>query len=129
MFTQQNRDELESKGVTVVKGVISEEDCDKHQQFFRDWLSNFPQGQWPQTINSLIQRYRSGHLQSAWEVRVGAKPVFAQIWKTEKLLSSMDAIAIGRPPEESEEKFWTDSDCWLHVDQSADRVGLHAYQV
>ncbi|GFN95682.1 phytanoyl-coa dioxygenase phyh [Plakobranchus ocellatus] len=128
MFTEQNRDELENKGVTVVHDVVSEVDCDRHQEFFKDWLGNFPPGQWPQSRNSLIQRYKSGHLQPAWEVRLSAKPVFAQVWGTPKLLSSMDAIAIGRPPEEGEEKFWSRDDNWLHVDQSADRVGLHAYQ-
>ncbi|GFR92106.1 phytanoyl-CoA dioxygenase PhyH [Elysia marginata] len=51
-----------------------------------------------------------------------------KVWETNKLLSSIDAIAIGRPPEEGEEKFWAETDGWLHVDQSADRVGLHAYQ-
>ncbi|CAL1538031.1 unnamed protein product [Lymnaea stagnalis] len=40
----------------------------------------------------------------------------------------MDAIAIGRPPEGGEEKFWEPEQCWLHCDQSADRIGLHGYQ-
>ncbi|GFR79764.1 hypothetical protein ElyMa_000563200 [Elysia marginata] len=128
MFTQQNRQDLETKGVTVVRDVISLEDCDRHQQFFRDWLKTFPDGQWPQSRNSLIQKYSSGHLQPAWEVRLAAKSVFAQVWETNKLLSSMDAIAIGRPPEDGEENFWSEGDSWLHVDQTAERVGLHAYQ-
>ncbi|GFN85096.1 phytanoyl-coa dioxygenase phyh [Plakobranchus ocellatus] len=128
MFTEENRAELSSKGVTVVPSVISEVDCDRHQQYFRDWLSKFPSGQWPQSNNSLIQSYKSGHLQPAWEARLAAKPVFAEIWGTKKLLSSMDAIAIGRPPEEGEEKFWSPDNNTLHVDQKADRVGLHAYQ-
>ncbi|CAL1540922.1 unnamed protein product [Lymnaea stagnalis] len=128
MFTQRNRDELETLGVTVVEGVISESECHRHQENFRTWLDTFPVDQWPMTTNSLIQRYKSGHLQPAWEVRLAAKPVFSQLWGTEKLLSSMDAIAIGRPPETSSEKFWEPDDNWLHVDQTADRVGLHAYQ-
>ena len=41
----------------------------------------------------------------------------------------MEFIAIGRPPEDGEEKFWAEGDNWLHVGQSADRVRLHAYQV
>ncbi|KAK3760721.1 hypothetical protein RRG08_009357 [Elysia crispata] len=128
MFTPQNREELETKGVTIVENVISQEDCDRHQQFFRDWLKNFPEGQWPETTNSLIQGYGAGHLQPAWEVRLAVRSVFAQVWGTNKLLSSMDFISIGRPPEDGEEKFWEDGDNWLHVGQSADRVSLHAYQ-
>lgn len=54
--------------------------------------------------------------------------LFKQLWRTEKLLTSLDAVAIGRPPENGEEEFWSPDQSWLHCDQSADREGLHAYQ-
>ncbi|RUS71290.1 hypothetical protein EGW08_020947 [Elysia chlorotica] len=128
MFTAKNREELETKGVTMVPDVLSMEDCDKHQAFFRNWLKRFPDGQWPETLSSLIQGYGAGHLEPAWDVRLKTRSVFAQVWGTNKLLSSMDFIAIGRPPEDGEEKFWAEGDNWLHTGQSADRVSLHAYQ-
>ncbi|XP_059153892.1 uncharacterized protein LOC131939536 isoform X1 [Physella acuta] len=128
MLSQQNREELETRGVTVVADVIPHSDCDQYQKLFRKWTKGFGMHAWPQTKNSLIQRYRSGHLQPAWEVRLAAKPVFAQLWQTDKLLSSLDAIAIGRPPEQGEETFWSPADNWVHVDQTSDRLGLHAYQ-
>ena len=128
MLTQQNRDELESRGVTVIKDVLSSQDCDRHVASYRRWLGSFPLSQWPQSRNSLIQRYKTGHLTPSWEVRLAAKPVFSQLWNTDCLLSSMDAVAIGRPPEESMEAFWSAEDNWLHVDQTVERQGLHAYQ-
>lgn len=64
----------------------------------------------------------------SWFVRLKVKKVFAQVWKTDKLLSSVDAIAIGRPPEDGEEQFDNPGAHWLHLDQGPSRVGLHAYQ-
>lgn len=54
--------------------------------------------------------------------------VFSDLWKTDKLLTSIDSIAIGRPPEDGEEPFYSPEQQWLHVDQSAAREGVHAYQ-
>ena len=54
--------------------------------------------------------------------------MFAQLWGTEELLTSIDAVAIGRPPEQGGEQFHGPDQSWLHIDQGAGRVGLHAYQ-
>ena len=35
---------------------------------------------------------------------------------------------MGRPPEEGQEAFCSEDTRWLHIDQSARREGLHAYQ-
>ena len=54
--------------------------------------------------------------------------MFAELWGTNELLTSIDAVAIGRPPEQGEEQFHSADQSWLHIDQGAGRVGLHAYQ-
>ncbi|XP_005090599.1 uncharacterized protein LOC101861014 [Aplysia californica] len=128
VFTELNRKELKEKGYTVVRGVFPREVCDEYQGAYRDWLNGFPEGTWPQTKHSLIQKYSVGHMSTSWDIRLKCYPVFSQLWKTEKLLSSIDAIAVGRPPEENEEIFWAPGQSWLHVDQPAYRLGLHAYQ-
>ncbi|XP_005103199.1 uncharacterized protein LOC101859953 [Aplysia californica] len=126
-YTQEHRDQLESRGWTVVPAVVSEADCDRHQADFRKWLSGFTQ--WPQSRSSMIWRYKSGHLAPAWEVRLAAKDTFAQIWGTTGLLSSMDGIAIGRAPEHSnDEAFWEARQDKFRSEQTAEREGLHAYQ-
>ena len=54
--------------------------------------------------------------------------MFEQLWKTDKLLTSVDAIAIGRSPEDGAEEFQVPGKYWPHADTSVSRVGLHAYQ-
>lgn len=48
---------------------------------------------------SVIQTYRVGHFEASWEARLRAKAVFQAVWGTEKLLSSVDGIAIAKPPQ------------------------------
>ncbi|KAK7501783.1 hypothetical protein BaRGS_00006869, partial [Batillaria attramentaria] len=130
-FTEENRRELEDNGYTVVENVLTDTECRQIIGQFKDWLStNFAEGEFPHTAHSLVQRYRVGHLDPAWRVRLKSRDVFAELWGTNRLLTSVDAVAIGRPPEDGEEMF-AHPDCpngWLHLDQSPRRQGLHAYQ-
>ena len=128
MLTDENFVDLKTKGYTVVSDVITAEECDECIGQYRAWLSQFKHGEWPFTAHSLIQRYNTGHMHPTWYARMKSKKVFAQIWNTDKLLTSFDAIAIGRPPEDGEEDFDKPGEHWLHVDQNAARIGLHAYQ-
>jgi len=126
MITGENRTELKTKGYTVVPGVISPSNCDKYVKEYQQWLLQFGK-KWPKSHSSLINGYNTGHLDTTWHIRLESKDVFSQIWGTDKLLASFDAIAIGRPPESGKEKF-DSSNYWLHLDQESTRVGLHAYQ-
>jgi hypothetical protein len=128
MLSPAHYDDLESKGYTVVPNVLSVEECDTCILEYKDWLSQFAPDEWCYSSESLIQRYNVGHFKPTWTVRLKCKPVFAQIWKTDKLLTSFDAIAIGRPPENSVEHFSSPNQHWLHIDQESTRRGLHAYQ-
>lgn len=128
MLTDENFTDLKVKGYTVVGDVMTIEECDQTIGQYKDWLSQFKDGEWPFSVNSLIQRYNSGNMHPSWFARLKSKKVFAQIWKTDKLLSSIDAIAIGQPPENGKEQFQIPENHWLHLDQSASREGLHAYQ-
>lgn len=128
MLTDENFADLKVKGYTVVSDVLTEAECDETISDYRKWLSQFKNGEWPISVYSLIQRYNTGNMHPSWFVRLKSKKVFAQVWGTEKLLSSIDAIAIGRPPEDGEEQFYMPGNHWLHLDQCATRQGLHAYQ-
>lgn len=127
MITDDNRKDLEDKGFTVVPNVLSKEECDNAISEYRGWLTKFGDD-FPLSSNSVIWDYNAGHMEVTWRLRLQAKPVFAQIWNTEKLLTSFDAIAIGRPPEEGKESFEDVNKHWLHVDTTPSRIGLHAYQ-
>lgn len=127
-ITKKHRKELKGHGFTVVKQVVPESHCDSWVHEYHQWLSQFEDGEWPFTAHSLLQRYNTGNLETTWKARLSTKKVFSELWGTEKLLTSIDAIAIGRPPETSEEDFASPGKHWLHSDQDATRKGLHAYQ-
>lgn len=96
---EQLRQELHDKGYAVVPDLLTPKECDALTSQFRDWAGKFEEGQIPlQKKSSVIQSYRVGHFQQSWEVRLRAKAVFQAVWETEKLLSSVDGIAISKPP-------------------------------
>lgn len=125
---EQLRQELHDKGYAVVPDLLTPKECDALTSQFRDWAGKFEEGQIPlQKKSSVIQSYRVGHFQQSWEVRLRAKAVFQAVWETEKLLSSVDGIAISKPPLNADDYRDPHTD-WLHVDQGVRREGLHAYQ-
>ncbi|WAQ95726.1 hypothetical protein MAR_028416 [Mya arenaria] len=127
MITNKNIAELEEKGYTIVANVLTGAQCDQAITEYRTWLAHFGE-RFPKSFNSLIKDHNVGHMDTTWRLRLLSKPVFAQIWKTDKLLTSYDAIAIGRPPEDGDEDFQEPGKYWLHADTTPSRVGLHAYQ-
>lgn len=126
MLTDSNFKDLDQLGYTVVPGVVTPQDCDKYIGQYYKWVTGFPK--WPNSRKGIIHGYHSGHLDPTWCIRLKAKGVFAQIWKTDKLMTSFDSVAIGRPPENGEEPFDDDKSHWLHLDQESTKYGLHAYQ-
>ena len=128
MLTDQHYDDLFEKGYTVVADVVTSEECDAAIRQYHEWLSQFKDGAWPDNFSGILDEGNPGHLPPTWEMRLQTKKIFAQLWKTEKLLTSFDAICIGRPPEDGKEDFQIPGHHWLHTDQIASRVGLHAYQ-
>lgn len=129
MITDRHRTELAQNGFVVIENVLTEEECDERIGEYKTWLQQFRgPGEWPKSLNSLIRGYNAGNLEPTWKVRLAVKSVYEQIWKTPRLLSSIETVAIGRPPEEGEEEFDVEGKHWLHCDQGAEKFGLHAYQ-
>ncbi|XP_060073747.1 uncharacterized protein LOC132553515 [Ylistrum balloti] len=120
---------LKENGYAVVKNVLTHEQCEEYIQQYKSWMKKFDRaGTECSHKHSIIQSYRTGHFATTWAVRLHVKPVFAKIWKTEKLLSSADAVAISKPPEEGSDDYADPNREWLHLDQAAHREGLHAFQ-
>ena len=82
----------------------------------------------PDNFNTIIQDYSVAHISASWEARLLTKPLFAALWGTQKLLTSFDGIAIGKPPESGFGFFAEKVRHSLHLDQGPNRPGLHAYQ-
>ncbi|VDI58066.1 Hypothetical predicted protein [Mytilus galloprovincialis] len=121
--------ELEENGYVVIPNVLCTEECDLYSKEYRNWAKQIDNDGLPFTsFESLIQGHSIGHFNASWQVRLKAKKIFAEIWKTDKLLSSIDAVALSCPPEEGSDLFAKPDQNWLHLDQGGQRVGLHAYQ-
>ncbi|XP_060073745.1 uncharacterized protein LOC132553514 [Ylistrum balloti] len=121
--------QLNEKAYAVVPNVLTLDECDRYMAEFKSWHKKFDDlGVECSSRNSVIQSYRTGHFSTSWEVRLKSKPIFAKVWKTDKLLSSADAIAISKPPEQGSEEYADPDKEWLHLDQAVYRQGLHAYQ-
>ena len=120
------RTELDALGLSIVNGVVDESKCDEYRKQYEDWLASL--AEWPPTAYSLISTHRIGYMNATWRCRLASKPIFEALWGTEKLLTSIDAVAIGRPPEGGKTDFAETDDHWLHLDQSKEEEGLHAYQ-
>ena len=127
MISIENWHELDVNGFTVIPNVLTEEESNQAIAEYNNWLSRFGDD-FPQTYNSIIWGYNVGHMDITWRLRLKAKPVFSELWKTDKLLTSYDAVAIGRPPEHGIEDFDDKAKHWLHADCTPSRIGLHAYQ-
>ena len=98
-----------------------------------DWntarrLDHLDDDRWPQNYNGIIQGYRIGHAPFVWQARTNKNVtgVFEEIWGTEELLTSFDAMGILRPEELVEGAH--DHSYWFHTDQSPKKKGLHCVQ-
>lgn len=99
-FRQAIIKQLDDNGYCVVPNVITSEKCDEYLQDFQKWHSSFKEnGKELRIRRSVIQSYRIGHCESAWKCRLHCKPVFDLLWGTEKLLTSVDGVAISTPPK------------------------------
>nr|XP_022343643.1 uncharacterized protein LOC111136813 [Crassostrea virginica] len=115
--------ELEENGYAVIPDLMTASECDTLTSEFKDWVDKFHDGHIPlQKRTSVIQSYRVGHFQPSWEVRLKAKAVFKAVWGTDKLLSSIDGIAISKPPENADE-YRKESKDWLHLDKGCGEKG------
>ena len=101
------QEELEENGYAVIPDLMTPAECDALTSEFKAWLDKFDDGHTPlQKRTSVIQSYRVGHFEPSWKVRLKAKAVFQAIWGTDKLLSSIDGIAIAEPPEDGTITFY-----------------------
>ena len=92
---------LEEFGYAVIPNVISLQDCDDYIKEYREWAEQVENTGIPfLSFESLIQGYRIGHFNDSWQVRLKVREIFSKIWSTDKLLTSVDAVALSYPPEQ-----------------------------
>mmetsp|Transcript_20556 Transcript_20556/g.43742 ORF Transcript_20556/g.43742 Transcript_20556/m.43742 type:complete len:964 (-) Transcript_20556:34-2925(-) len=85
---------------------------------------------WPaDETNGIIQRRGVGQCEALWYLRSlpAVKQVFASIWGTESLVTSMDGAGVFRPYGHSH-SWKTDRRHWCHIDQGHQKRGLQCVQ-
>lgn len=121
---------LKKYGFCVVEEVYTKEFSNATVNSIWDWLEGLGTGinrkdpqtwtheKWPHHGNGLIH-HTCGQEEFSWKVRehVGTIKCFSQIYGTTKLLTSFDAVNIGRPPELLPGKIEASKHSWLHTDQ------------
>ena len=119
---------LEEDGVAVLPGVLTETECNDHITHIHTWLAQFGEKGFPETRGSIIHNYKAAHHPVAWSTRLRTTKVFEALWETDKLISSIDGMAIGHPPELGNASVLAGRTHNLHLDQGDKKKGLHAYQ-
>ena len=100
-FRDRVLSDLQENGYAVIDDVIPQSECDLYRQEFRAFHQAFDEADLPMlNFESIIHSYRIGHFETTWNVRLKVKKVFAEVWGTEKLLTSFDGIALSPPPEQ-----------------------------
>jgi len=136
--------QLQENGWTIVPNVMSSEEIQTARNLFWNWLEGLNSGidrsnietwknsSWPGSSFGLLSSHQISQSEFAWYVRSRPliKEVFSQIWKTDDLACSMDAIICWRP-------WWLNRswDNWkpkvegYHLDQNPNsKPGFHCVQ-
>ncbi|KAF9872471.1 phytanoyl-CoA dioxygenase [Colletotrichum karsti] len=132
--------DFEENGFAVIPSVIPREKAIQYQGRALDWLQSFnnpsldlkkPSTWTPENLPFIsgintFNHYGVVHEKFMWDIRLepGVIDVFSQVWNTDQLIVSFDALNITlprRPGHVPREK-------WPHVDQSPYREGLQCVQ-
>lgn len=123
--------ELDEDGVTVIPDVMTPDECNEQIKLIHQWLNKF-HPRWPDNFSSIIKKYNIGFCETLWAGRFKAKETFAEIYGTEKLLTSFDGMAVATPPEDDDSTFKfakkAESPDGLHMDQGPSKKGFHVFQ-
>ncbi|KAK2000688.1 phytanoyl-CoA dioxygenase [Colletotrichum falcatum] len=134
------KEEFEKNGFVVIPSVISRDKAAQYQKQAFGWLGSFDNAALDLTnsatwtpenlpfisgINT-FNHYGVVHEKFMWDIRQepGVIDAFAEIWNTEKLIVSFDALNITLPRRPNH----VPRVKWPHVDQSPFREGLQCVQ-
>jgi hypothetical protein len=144
---------IEADGAAVVPGVVSHAECDRLLGLMWEFLEHITQA-WEKPINRddvtsyrgiydlyvkhgmLFQHYGVGQSQISWDVR--QNPDVADVYaffygcSREALVTSMDGLSFGLPPELTRRGWQSTKDgvpkLWDHTDQSYEKEGFKCLQ-
>ncbi|KAH3661506.1 hypothetical protein OGAPHI_006353 [Ogataea philodendri] len=133
------RDELLENGYVVVKNVIPREKAREYQKQAFKWMNRFSDKFDPQNPETWVREnlppsskinsfstHCLPHEKFIWDVRMepGVLKAFEDLWGTEKLVVSFDAMNVTFPNRKDKEPLAA----WPHVDQSPYLRGMQCSQ-
>tara|TARA_Y100000816_G_scaffold249376_1_gene198920 strand:- start:102 stop:986 length:885 start_codon:yes stop_codon:yes gene_type:complete len=127
MLTDDNIEELKSKGYTVVKNIINDIEIQEYEKEFNNWLNSNPDIYKLHDViegYGIFKFYNVGHQRFAWLLRTNQKiqEVFKKIWNCDELVTSFDGCGLFKADKLYIDRYWT------HSDQSYFKKGLCCVQ-
>jgi hypothetical protein len=110
--------DLEEKGYSVVKGVLSEEKVRTASNLFYEWINTVS------IQDTFYGMIKEGHQKHSWFIKTDpdVQAVFKKLWNTDDLVTGFDGTCwIPR-------SYNAIDTCWTHTDQAAAKKGLHCFQ-
>ncbi|WVR09804.1 hypothetical protein IAU60_006880 [Kwoniella sp. DSM 27419] len=128
------RDELATKGYTVVKAIPTERALQYRERAF-EWLEEFPLGFDRNDVSTWTNEHLPVHVKGGmfhgygfllWDIRCeeGVIDTFAKVWGTDELITSFDGGSVMLPKRTDV----ADGGKWEHMDQSHHRTGFYCCQ-
>ena len=126
-------EKLKSEGYVVIKQVLTEEQVEEAKRLVWDWLESLGSGidrldsgtwvdqNWPGKFNDgITTSHGAAQSKAAWYIRglPAVREAFSSIWKTSKLITSMDAMIIWRPWWLKASETQMPDGLFLHMDQN-----------
>ena len=140
VFTQVHKKELLEQGWTIVRDILSEDDCSQLIQRSHEWAEGLGMGidcsdastwksdRWPHHTHGILKHGDVGHSDWVWDARRKVEPIFRDIYNTSRLVTSFDGVSFDPPQEHTRMLQDIEGKALMHVDQSAAKTGLHSVQ-
>ena len=121
------KEELRTKGYTVINNVLDEEEINEYKSEFVKWLNSVDGLREVHNLidfNGIFKHHEVGNQRFAWLVRTNPKiiNIFKELWGTDELVTSFDGCCYYPKDYVGQERYWT------HSDQSSRKKGVYCYQ-
>ena len=119
--------ELETKGYTVIPGILSQAEIADNLALFRSWQASVPDHDYlyeTSCPHGIYKHHQVGHQEHAWSIRTNPRvqSVFAALWHTHDLNVSFDGCCYIPASCTKQDTIWT------HSDQPPTQHGAACYQ-
>ena len=125
--TQSWKQQLQQDGYAIIHNVLDHDEVKQYYKEFKSWQASIPNHDYfvsKMTTHGIYKYHQAGNTRHAWLIRTNPKirNIFATIWGTDELTTSMDGCCYIAKNESRSNK------CWTHTDQAPAMVGKKCIQ-